>query len=54
MLSNPEYQLYSGSREIQFRLIDGFSAPKDQQIEWNREGWKERVVLSFGVIVRSP
>jgi hypothetical protein len=32
---------------------DEFGAPKDQQSEWNRDGWRERLVLSFGVMVRS-
>src|SRR5258705_44541 len=31
---------------------DGFGAPKDQQGEWNQDGWRERLVLSLGVMVR--
>lgn len=30
---------------------NGFGAPKDQQGEWNQDGWRERLILSFGVMV---
>ena len=40
-------------RDSKTGWADGFGAPKDQQTEWNQDGWKERVVLSFGVIVCS-
>ena len=32
---------------------EGFGAPKSERSEWNGEGWKERVVLALGVVVRS-
>jgi hypothetical protein len=31
---------------------EGFGAPKSERSEWNGEGWRERVVLGLGVVVR--
>ena len=31
---------------------EGFGAPKSERSEWNEEGWRERVVLALGVVVR--
>ena len=31
---------------------EGFGAPKSERSEWNGEGWRERVVLALGVVVR--
>ena len=30
---------------------EGFGAPKSERSEWNEDGWKERMVLAFGVVV---
>ncbi|KAF8962391.1 hypothetical protein BDZ97DRAFT_1824852 [Flammula alnicola] len=29
---------------------EGFGAPKGQRSEWNEDGWRERLILAFGVV----